>query len=44
MSGIIERLTAALADRDRMGRELGAGGIFQHPHNLPLFDSGKLQP
>jgi eukaryotic-like serine/threonine-protein kinase len=82
MSGVPERLTAALADRYRIERELGAGGMatvylahdlrhdrqvaikvlrpelaavigadrflseikttanLQHPHILPLFDSG----
>ena len=82
MSGIIERLSAALADRYRIEREIGAGGMatvflaedlkhkrrvalkvlkpelaavlgaerfvqeitttaaLQHPHILPLFDSG----
>ncbi len=82
MSGVVERLTAALADRYRIERELGQGGMatvylaedlkhhrkvavkvlrpelaavigaerflaeisttasLQHPHILPLFDSG----
>jgi serine/threonine-protein kinase len=83
MTDVLERLTAALADRYRIGRELGAGGMatvylaedlkhdrkvalkvlkpelaavlgadrfvqeikttasLQHPHILPLFDSGQ---
>ena len=85
MNGIPERLTAALADRYRVEREIGAGGMatvylaedfkhhrkvalkvlrpelgavlgtdrflseinvtanLQHPHLLPLFDSGEAE-
>src|SRR6266566_4834374 len=84
MSGVTEHLTSALADRYRIERELGAGGMatvylaedlkhkrrvalkvlkpelaavlgaerfvqeitttaaLQHPHILPLFDSGTV--
>ena len=47
---VIARLTAALADRYRIERELGAERFLaeikvtanlQHPHLLPLFDSGE---
>ena len=83
MTGVLERLTAALSDRYRLDRELGAGGMatvylahdlkhdrdvaikvlhpdlgaalggerflseirttarLQHPHILPLLDSGE---
>ena len=38
MSGISERLSAALADRYRIERELGAGGMATV--YLPMLDSG----
>lgn len=49
MSAIIDRLSAALSDRYRLERELGADrfvqeitttAALQHPHIRPLFDSG----
>ena len=54
MTDVTSRLTAALADRYRIERDLGAalGGErfltdirttarLQHPHILPLLDSGE---
>jgi len=41
VSGQVERLAAALADRsERFVVEIKTTAALQHPHILPLFDSG----
>jgi len=42
----LERLTAALADRyrvERFLREVKIAANLQHPHVLPLYDSGQAE-